>query len=356
MTEDQQQQLLEAWRATTAAVAQLRAVLVAAGLELPEAPATPAESVDDRRRRLARERARKARARHARGVTERDAAEPVSRSSVTPSRKSVTPSVTKRDVVTPKRDAVASPARAFLIEEINSPPVFRETLSGFSTDTHPHGVERDAAERDAVTHPGADQREANPGADRDSGNDQPTADGQERPALRAGSTIDPSPVSDTDPGVDRAPESKHGRRPVPTLLPTVPELPDGVAVVWSAYLEAIKPARAKLTAPRHALIARRLREYTVDELVRAVRGYGRSEWHKGDNDRGRPYVALELWLRDAAHVEAGWQLEAGEAKPAKRAGKKAGPALFSGIEEEWQAIEQQRAQETERDIFAELSA
>lgn len=350
MTDEQQKQVLDAWRAAAAAVAQLRDVLVAAGLEPGDAPAAPAESVDDRRRRLARERARKARARHARSVTERDAAEPVSRSSVTPSRQNVTPSVTKRDAVTLKRDATASRARAFLIEEDYLIPRFAPQ------SCTPNAAERDAAERDAVTLPGADQLDANPGAKADSGNGRPTADGQERPAQARGATIDPSPVSDTDPGADRASESKHGGRPVSALLPTVPELPDGVAVVWSAYLEAIKPTRAKLTAPRRALIARRLREYSVEELVRAVRGYGRSAWHRGENDRGRPYIAVELWLRDAAHVEAGWQLDDSDGKPAKRAGKKTGPALFSGIEEEWQAIEQQRAQETERDIFAELSA
>lgn len=347
MTPEQIEELRATWREAAAALSRLRSLLVAAGVQLDDAgPAEPVESAEDRRRRLARERARRHRERHADSVTKRDAG-------VTASRSERYASVTKRDGVTQdsvtKRDASvtqASRAPAFLIGESIYPLSFLESYRILEKPPHPTAEERDATPAVApigvtlAVDPGADLADELFGPIES----DPVAPMAEEPAsLARGATIDPLPRSVSVPVADRAPEGDSGR-PALALLPGVPEEPESVTVVWSAYLEAIKPTRARLTSTRRQLIVRRLQDYPVADLVRAIRGYGRSSWHRGDNPRGRPYQALELWLRDAAHVEAGWAFEV--AQPTAK--KRSGPALFDGIEAEWQAIEQQRA--AERDL------
>lgn len=329
-------ELLAAYSAACAALDQLRQALVAAGVAIEPAPMpTPVEapeSPDDRRRRLARERSRRARARHALSVTERDGC-------VTASRSSVTESVTERDAVTPKRDAsvtkrdgkrdAASRARAFLIEEdLNTSPLF-------ATQTpHPHAEQRDAGGVTAEPAPIASEATPKGGA----GKSRRPGGRRERPALAPGSTIGVSDGSPAVPASDRAPAGA-GFDPA-----------SDVGRVWSAYLESIAPTRARLTATREALVVRRLREYSVDELTRAVRGYGRSAFHRGENDRGQKYQAIELWLRDAAHVEAGWSYLDAPAPGPKAKAKKGAPEL-DGIGAEWE--EYAARLELERDVFAE---
>lgn len=168
--------------------------------------------------------------------------------------------------------------------------------------------------------------------------------GRERPAEPRGATIDPSDGSPPVPAADRVPESKHGDRP-----------PSDLDRVWLAYVAAVAPVRPRRTAPRDALIERRLRDYPVEELERSIRGYARSAFHRGENDRGRPYQSLELWLRDAAHVEAGWgYLESTGA--ASRPARKGAPIL-DGIGSAWQEYEARLEAERaaiDRDVFAEL--
>jgi hypothetical protein len=99
-----------------------------------------------------------------------------------------------------------------------------------------------------------------------------------------------------------------------------------VATVWAAYL-AVAP-RSACTADRAALIRKWLDVYPASELVRSIRGYGMSPHHNGQNDRGAKYLSLELFLRDAKHVEDGWSyLAAGP--PTPRPGK---PRAYSNAE------------------------
>jgi hypothetical protein len=350
MTTETKDELRAAWREATAALLRLRGLLVAAGVELDEAgPAEatqPGETPDERRRRLARERVRRHRDRNAVGVTERyegvTETQPPALPSVTEALPSVTGSVTERYGSVTR----ASRARAFLIGDLNT----KNPRSATQTCTPTTGERYTAAGSDpiAVTlagDPGADLADLlfGPVTSEPSGQ---TADAtaepmpRERPVLARGATNGTLLRSVPVPVVDR-PSEGDSDGPALELLPGIPTEPDGTAAVWSAYLEAIAPTRARLTATRSALIARRLRDYPVADLVRSIRGYGKSPFHRGENDRGRPYQALELWLRDAAHVEAGWVLET--AQPVAK--KRSGPALFDGIEAEWQAIEQQRAAE-----------
>jgi hypothetical protein len=111
-------------------------------------------------------------------------------------------------------------------------------------------------------------------------------------------------------GSDRAPEGDSGRRTKKarggrkaSVDPAVVEAP--VRQVWEAYAEAVK-TRVVLSKERADLIVARLADgWTADELVEAIKGYGTSGFHFGQNQQGTRYTSIELWLRDAAHVEQG---------------------------------------------------
>lgn len=91
------------------------------------------------------------------------------------------------------------------------------------------------------------------------------------------------------------------------------DVPTTVEVVFREWQSAIeswrrstgrRPSRFVLSEKRKALIRARLGEgFDVDDLKDAVRGWRRSGFHCGANDRRKPYNSLELILRDADHVE-----------------------------------------------------
>lgn len=90
------------------------------------------------------------------------------------------------------------------------------------------------------------------------------------------------------------------------LVPDVPpvDVPLGVFDHWVATLRAGRPGpRPVLTAKRRALLERWLGVYGVETLLAAVDGCALSEWHQGQNPRGRRYDSLELIFRDAEHIE-----------------------------------------------------
>lgn len=117
--------------------------------------------------------------------------------------------------------------------------------------------------------------------------------------MRDGVTVD----SVTPASVTATVTTTVARRKPAAVDPADVEEP--VRRVWVAYADAVK-SKVVLSAARVKLIRDRLAEgWTADELVAAVKGYGISRWHFGENDRGRRFVDLELWIRDAKHVEAG---------------------------------------------------
>jgi hypothetical protein len=82
-------------------------------------------------------------------------------------------------------------------------------------------------------------------------------------------------------------------------------------MVWN------KP-RAKLDPKRHAAITRQLKSYDQATLCEAISGYRNSQHHMGQNDRHTVYDDISLFLRDAAHVDAGLQFANGSV-PKRRA-------------------------------------
>lgn len=77
-----------------------------------------------------------------------------------------------------------------------------------------------------------------------------------------------------------------------------------VQAVWDAWVKATGRTRSKLDEKRKKLILARLREFRVDDLVAAVRGWKHDPWP----DRARQN-GIEILLRDAAHVEKFRELE-----------------------------------------------
>lgn len=90
------------------------------------------------------------------------------------------------------------------------------------------------------------------------------------------------------------------------LVPDVP-VPDEALDVfehWVAVLREGRPGpRPVLTAKRRALLERWLPVYGFATLLAAIDGCARSDWHQGQNPRGRRYDSLELIFRDAEHIE-----------------------------------------------------
>lgn len=74
--------------------------------------------------------------------------------------------------------------------------------------------------------------------------------------------------------------------------------------VWEHYRRTISP-KSVLTPKRAQLIRDALKDYSVARLRLCIDGYHRSPHHNGLNDRQTKYLELELFLRDAQHIEAG---------------------------------------------------
>lgn len=76
--------------------------------------------------------------------------------------------------------------------------------------------------------------------------------------------------------------------------------------VWEEYVSVCDQqglSKKKLTHSRQQLIQRRLKDWSVDQLVQAMRGLGCSPWHLGDNPNNKVYDSIELILRSAETVE-----------------------------------------------------
>lgn len=115
-----------------------------------------------------------------------------------------------------------------------------------------------------------------------------------------GSGIRDQGETDLSSKLDRAP-------PQLELAPAEPEPPGRAETrrkVFAYWQKAMGKTKAKLDEKRGRAIDKAIaRGHSLEELCRAIDGCAASPWHRGQNDRGRPYDDLELILRDAAHVE-----------------------------------------------------
>lgn len=78
-----------------------------------------------------------------------------------------------------------------------------------------------------------------------------------------------------------------------------------VDLVFRAWLEETgrDPARTKLDRKRAERIRWALENYPLEDVLDAVRGWQKSPFHVGQNERRRPYNDLTLLLRDSQHLE-----------------------------------------------------
>lgn len=81
--------------------------------------------------------------------------------------------------------------------------------------------------------------------------------------------------------------------------------PTPVQRVFNHWRQRLDHPKAKLEGKRKRLIASRLKDFSVDELFKAINGCAQSDWHMGRDPKtaGKRYDGIELILRDAAHIE-----------------------------------------------------
>ena len=107
--------------------------------------------------------------------------------------------------------------------------------------------------------------------------------------------------------VDRSgPQKTHTEAEADTEVLRKRTLSSSIDRIFARWQEVHRHPGAKLTKGRRDLIRRRLTEYSEDDLIRSIEGYEHSTHHSGENDRSTRYDSIELMLRDAAHIEAGW--------------------------------------------------
>lgn len=79
---------------------------------------------------------------------------------------------------------------------------------------------------------------------------------------------------------------------------------DAAEQIFQHWQHVFNKPRARLDEARRKIIKVRLADgYTPQDLQDAISGCYLSEFHQGDNDRGRKFNDLGLILRDAAHVD-----------------------------------------------------
>lgn len=82
---------------------------------------------------------------------------------------------------------------------------------------------------------------------------------------------------------------------------------DGVRQVFdfwvSTFRSSGKGPNPVLSDKRRSKISRAIKDYGVQTCLDAISGCAMSDWHMGDNPRGKKYDDIELILRDSAHIE-----------------------------------------------------
>lgn len=106
------------------------------------------------------------------------------------------------------------------------------------------------------------------------------------------------------------PENSVGQEPDGPGVPreTVdakPDQDDPVREIFDHWRKTHGHDRAVLNASRRRLIRTALADFSPADLCRAISGYLNSPHHMGQNERATRYDAIEVFLRDAKHIEAG---------------------------------------------------
>lgn len=76
-----------------------------------------------------------------------------------------------------------------------------------------------------------------------------------------------------------------------------------VQAVWDHWKTTMSRPRAMLTAERKHKIEARLKDYSVDDIKRAIDGCKASPHHQGQNEHGTKYTDIELICRTGSKLE-----------------------------------------------------
>lgn len=115
--------------------------------------------------------------------------------------------------------------------------------------------------------------------------------------------------------------------------------PADVRAVFDHWRETWQHPHAKLDEKRRKRIREALDGYTVAQLRDAISGYRNSPHHRGQNDRNTVYDDIGLFLRDAAHIDAGLRHFANPPRTDQSALTRKNVAAV----EDWQPPEMRRA-------------
>lgn len=174
----------------------------------------------------------------------------------------------------------------------------------------------------------------------DTGNapDFPTGNGAHFQGHALDDDEDEESLRETDPPTPATPEPISEPKAEPTRAKSSPEIAE-VFEHWRSTLG--KTTAAKLDPKRRKRIEWALKAYGLETVKRCIDGYATSPWHRGTDPKStRPYDDLELWLRDAAHVEAGLAMV--DAGPGRRA---RGPLAPAAIDPDEAAASLRRAED-----------
>lgn len=82
-------------------------------------------------------------------------------------------------------------------------------------------------------------------------------------------------------------------------------IPGDVEQVFGHWQQVWGKQRAKLDKNRIKIIREALKVYPLEDLQKSISGYRNSPYHRGENDRKTAYDSIELFLRNAQHIDAG---------------------------------------------------
>ncbi len=97
-------------------------------------------------------------------------------------------------------------------------------------------------------------------------------------------------------------ESRSRKKPM-SATQTAVESPE--SRVFEFWRSTYNHPKAKLDRKRQKVLQEALKNYSESDLCLAIRGYQNSPHHMGRNDRNTVYDDLEIFLRDAKHIDAG---------------------------------------------------
>lgn len=109
--------------------------------------------------------------------------------------------------------------------------------------------------------------------------------------------------------------------------PSAPRAPAPVRVVFDHWREALNHPDAKFSVERQRKIRLRLKDYTAEQLCKAIDGCAKSDFHMGRDPNSRGiHDDIELICRDGVHVEKFIAIADGKVPQSRASPKRAGSA------------------------------